>query len=264
MVGPPQPGGSFVRTAFAAALSDARISGRRRPRWRRRRSRPGKRVSAICGDVFFDRAAVGRGQPGLAPVDDHRGSDFALLQRFGGVQGIGRFGAARKVGGRPRCFRRLRTFPAGLAGPEAMKITTNQIAKTIHFARRPAAKVKDEPLIAYRCLSEESGQVRGVGHGRAAAEVLADVGGRPAVDRRPRLQQLRRARALGRRRRAPGAGAGRHGPRRPAAPGPRRPGRPRGSGRGGSRAPAAGGRSCPDDEWPVSAKRRKTASAWRS
>ncbi len=51
------------------------------------------------GDVRFDRLLVGHGEAVGAAVDDHRGGEFAVLEFLGGVQRLGRFGAAGQVGG---------------------------------------------------------------------------------------------------------------------------------------------------------------------
>ena len=92
-------------------------------------------------------------------------------------------------------------LPGRLAGPAAMKTPMNQIAKTTHFARLPAGKVKSEPrtrrilakiaVVFFSCPLEKLAQRRGVGHRRLAAEVLADVGGGPAVDEGALAQQRR-------------------------------------------------------------------------
>ena len=64
----------------------------------------GEALLGHLADVFDDRAAVGGGQAGLAPEDDHRGGDFAFLQRLGRVERVGRFGVAGQVGGRLVAF----------------------------------------------------------------------------------------------------------------------------------------------------------------
>src|SRR6187399_396788 len=72
-----------------------------------------------------------------------------------------------------------------------MKITANQIAKTIHFERRPAGKVKREPRTGSASISEQSSQRVGVGDRSLADEAFADVGGWLTVDRRAIGEQLR-------------------------------------------------------------------------
>jgi len=64
----------------------------------------GEALLGHLGDVGFDRAQVGGRQPGLAAEDDHRGREFAVLQRLGRVQGGCRFGVAGQVGGRLVAF----------------------------------------------------------------------------------------------------------------------------------------------------------------
>ena len=82
---------------------------------------PGKRFAVI----FSTSSAIVRrsagGQARLAPEDDHRGGDFAVLQRLGGVQRLGRFGAPGQVGGRLVAFG-VFELAGRLAGPAAMKI----------------------------------------------------------------------------------------------------------------------------------------------
>ena len=90
-----------------------------------------------------------------------------------------------------------------------MKIATNQTAKTIHFARRPAGKVKNEPLTGPESLSEQGGQLCPGRYRRLAGEVA-----------RRRRRRARRRPSGGRR-----AGAGWSPPR----------GRRRGRGGAGTR-----------------------------
>ena len=103
MVGSPQPGGR----PFGAALRLPRESGLLAARGGGGAvgdRRPGSVSSVILPTSVVDRAAVGGGQAGLAPVDDHRGGDFAVLQRLGRVERVGRFGVAGQVGGRLVAF----------------------------------------------------------------------------------------------------------------------------------------------------------------
>ncbi len=65
---------------------------------------PGEALRRHRFDVLDDRRVVGGVEARLAPVDDHRGREFALLQRFGRVEGVGRLGVARQVGGRLVAF----------------------------------------------------------------------------------------------------------------------------------------------------------------
>src|SRR3954447_137081 len=78
-----------------------------------------------------------------------------------------------------------------------MKIATNQTAKTIHFARRPAGKVKNEPLTGPASLSEQVGQLSPGGYWCLAGESLADVRGGLARDGRPGGEEGRARLSLG-------------------------------------------------------------------